>query len=170
MYNDLTKKEFSDAALYFFINKTAYSGMLRFNAKGEYNVPYGRYKNFNIDMVSEQHSRLLSSTEIFNTDYSEIFKMAKKNDFVFLDPPYDCIFSDYGNVEYKDGFGEANHRKLARDFFKLKCPAIMVIGKTPLTEELYGDHIISSYAKNYAVNIRNRFQSEAIHIIVRNHV
>jgi len=169
MYNGLIEKKYSDAALYFYINKTAYSGMIRFNAKGEYNVPYGRYKNINVNLITENHHKLLSQADIFNKDYSEIFKMAKKDDFVFLDPPYDCIFSDYGNEEYKEGFGEACHRKLAKDFFKLKCPAIMVIGKTPLTEELYGKHIISSYAKSYAVNIRNRFQSEAIHIVVSNH-
>lgn len=169
MYNGLIEKKYSDAALYFYINKTAYSGMIRFNAKGEYNVPYGRYKNINVDLITDSHHKLLSQTEIFNKDYSEIFKMAKKDDFVFLDPPYDCIFSDYGNEEYKDGFGEANHRQLAQAFFNLKCPAIMVIGRTPLTEELYGNHIISSYAKSYAVNIRNRFQSEAIHIVVSNH-
>nr|MCU0394177.1 Dam family site-specific DNA-(adenine-N6)-methyltransferase [Thermoflexibacter sp.] len=43
MFNDLTEKKYSDALLYFFINKTAYSGMIRYNAKGEFNVPYGRY-------------------------------------------------------------------------------------------------------------------------------
>lgn len=41
------KKKFSDPLLYFFINKTAYSGMVRSNSKGEFNVPYGRYKNLN---------------------------------------------------------------------------------------------------------------------------
>lgn len=45
MFNDLTEKEYSDALIYFFINKTAYSGMIRYNAKGEFNVPYGRYFN-----------------------------------------------------------------------------------------------------------------------------
>ncbi|MGB4578062.1 MAG: DNA adenine methylase, partial [Paludibacter sp.] len=45
---DLTEKEYSDALIYFFINKTAYSGMIRYNAKGEFNVPYGRYSNLKI--------------------------------------------------------------------------------------------------------------------------
>lgn len=45
MFNDLIDKKYSDALLYFFINKTAYSGMIRYNAKGEFNVPYGRYAN-----------------------------------------------------------------------------------------------------------------------------
>jgi DNA adenine methylase len=45
MFNDLIEKKYTDAFLYFFINKTAYSGMIRYNAKGEFNVPYGRYAN-----------------------------------------------------------------------------------------------------------------------------
>jgi DNA adenine methylase len=47
MFNDLSEKKYSDALLYFFINKTAYSGMIRYNSKGEFNVPYGRYSNIN---------------------------------------------------------------------------------------------------------------------------
>ena len=47
MFNDLSEKKYSEALLYFFINKTAYSGMIRYNSKGEFNVPYGRYTNLN---------------------------------------------------------------------------------------------------------------------------
>ena len=47
-------------------------------------------------------------------------------------------------------------------------PALMVIGKTPLTEELYGSRIVHEYEKSYSVNIRNRFKSESKHILVRN--
>lgn len=169
MYNDLIPPSYSLAALYYFINKTAYSGMIRYNSRGEYNVPYGRYRNFNTELITEAHHRLLANTEIFTGDYSQIFKMANKNDFIFLDPPYDCIFSDYGNDEYKEGFNEANHRKLADDFFNLKCKALMVIGATPLTRRLYGKNIIAEYDKSYSVNIRNRFQSEATHIIITNY-
>ena len=45
----------------------------------------------------------------------------------------------------------------------------MVIGKTPLTEELYGDAVCGEYHKNYAVNIRNRFRYDKMHIIVKNY-
>ena len=73
MYNGLIPSTYSDAALYYFINKTAFSGMIRFNAKGEYNVPYGRYKNLNTKIITEAHHALLVNTEIHNTDYSDIF-------------------------------------------------------------------------------------------------
>jgi DNA adenine methylase len=169
MFNDLTEKKYSDALLYFFINKTAYSGMIRYNAKGEFNVPYGRYANLNTSLVTSAHHKLLSNTEIYNLDYSEIFKMSKEDDFIFLDPPYDCVFSDYGNAEHKDGFNEENHIELANHYKQLNCKALMVIGRTPLTEKLYGNLIVDEYGKSYAVNIRNRFKSEASHILISNY-
>ncbi|MBT1696039.1 Dam family site-specific DNA-(adenine-N6)-methyltransferase [Fulvivirgaceae bacterium PWU4] len=169
MFNDLTDKKYSDALLYFFINKTAYSGMIRYNAKGEFNVPYGRYPNLNTSLITRAHSELLANAEIYNLDYKQIFNMAEEDDFMFLDPPYDCVFSDYGNVEYKDGFDEKNHTELAESYKNLRCKALMVIGRTPLTEKLYGDMIVDEYGKSYAVNIRNRFKSAATHILVSNY-
>ena len=169
MFNGIAAKKYSDAALYYYINKTAYSGMIRYNAHGEFNVPFGRYKHLNTDSVTLAHSRLLQRAEIFNTDYANIFDMCGKDDFVFLDPPYDCIFSDYGNEVFRGGFNEDSHKRLARDFANLPCKALMVIGSTPLTQELYKEYITDEYEKNYAVNIRNRFKSTAKHIIVTNY-
>lgn len=169
MYNGLKEKTYSDALIYFFINKTAYSGMIRYNSKGEFNVPFGRYHHLNTTMVSQKHSALLSNSQIYNKDYKDIFDMTSADDFMFLDPPYDCVFSDYGNKEYKDGFNDDSHRKLASDFKNLGCKTLMVIGKTKLTEELYGNMIVGEYPKKYAVNIRNRFQAAANHILVANY-
>ena len=158
-----------DSVIYFFINKTAYSGMIRYNAKGEYNVPFGRYPNLNTRLITQQHSDLLQGAELHNRDYSEIFAMAGANDFIFLDPPYDCVFNDYGNIEMVNGFDETEHRRLAADFRNLSCRALMIIGKTPLTEELYGEFIADEYHKNYAVNIRNSFNNDGKHIVVKNY-
>ena len=168
MFNGLKIQRYSDAAIYYFINKTAYSGMIRYNARGEFNVPFGRYKNLNTSFVTEAHSKLLKNTELFSEDYSMIFRQAEKDDFMFLDPPYDCVFSDYGNEEYKAGFNDDSHIALAEAFRKLKCKALLVIGRTPLTERLYGDLIVEEYKKSYAVNIRNRFKAAATHILVTN--
>lgn len=169
MFNHKIESEYLEAVVYFFINKTAYSGMIRYNAKNEYNVPFGRYKNLNTKLITDKHYELLKRTEIYNYDYSEIFNMAGNNDFIFLDPPYDCVFSDYGNEVYRDGFGEDEHRRLANDFANLSCKSMLVIGKTALTEELYGKYIVEEYDKSYAVNIRNRFKADAKHIIVTNY-
>lgn len=169
MYNNLEERQYSDALLYYFINKTAYSGMIRYNSKGEFNVPFGRYKNINTKLITEQHSELLQRAELFNEDYIDIFNMSQEGDFMFLDPPYDCTFSDYGNEEYQDGFNEDSHRRLAQDFRNLGCMAMMVIGRTPLTEGLYNGMIVDEYGKQYSVNIRNRFKSVANHIVVTNY-
>ncbi|MDY5767564.1 MAG: Dam family site-specific DNA-(adenine-N6)-methyltransferase, partial [Alloprevotella sp.] len=83
MFNDCIEKTYSDALLYYYINKTAYSGMIRYNAKGEFNVPFGRYMHLNTKSVTLSHSKLLQRAEIFNTDYSEVFNMCKDDDFVF---------------------------------------------------------------------------------------
>lgn len=168
-FNHKIETAYLDSVVYYFINKTAYSGMIRYNANGEYNVPFGRYKHFNTKLITDEHFKLLQQAEIYNLDYSEIFHMADENDFIFLDPPYDCIFSDYGNENYKEGFGEDEHRRLANDFRNLSGKALLVIGKTSLTEELYGKYIVEEYSKSYAVNIRNRFKADAKHIIVTNY-
>lgn len=160
---------YSPAAVYYFINKTAYSGMIRYNKQGEYNVPYGRYKRLNSKLVSEDHSRLLQTADIMCGDYEDVFKLCDEKDFVFLDPPYDCIFSDYGNEEIRDGFNEREHRRLAEAYYRLPSKALMVIGLTELTYELYKDSIVHEYEKSYTVNIRNRFKSSGKHILVANY-
>lgn len=162
-------EEYLESVVYLFINKTAYSGMIRYNKNGEYNVPFGRYPNFNTELISKKHSDLLNAADLFSKDYKEIFEMTSADDFMFLDPPYDCIFNDYGNLDMVNGFDETQHRRLAKEFKKLKCRALMVIGKTELTTSLYGNYICDEYHKNYSVNIRNRFNSANKHIIVKNY-
>lgn len=158
-----------DGVIYFFINKTAYSGMIRYNGNGEYNVPFGRYPNLNTHLITQQHSDLLKRANLLSSDYSRVFDMTQADDFVFLDPPYDCVFNDYGNIDMMNGFDEAEHRRLASDFKNLSCRALMVIGKTQLTKELYGKYVFDEYYKNYAVNIRNRFKNDRMHIVVKNY-
>ena len=86
---------------------------------------------------------------------------------MFLDPPYDCIFHDYGNMT--TNFDEDEHRRLAAAIQNSNCRILMVIGKTPLTEELYAGHIVTEYPVRYSVNIRNRFDTDTTHIVVTNY-
>lgn len=167
-FNGLESTSLLAGTLYYYINKTAYSGMIRYNSNGEFNVPYGRYKHFNTRVITEKHSALLQSATRMNTDFENVLAECSPDDFVFLDPPYDSPFSDYGNEETKDGFSENDHRRLAELFFALPCKALLVIGSTPLTESLYGTHVVSRYSKSYAVNIRNRFKANSEHILVTN--
>lgn len=167
MYNGLIPTQFLDATLYYFINKTAYSGMIRYNAQGQYNVPFGRYKHFRVDTITQEHSDLLQNAQILNLDFEDVFALAQPNDFMFLDPPYDCVFHDYGNIT--SNFGEMEHRRLASAIQNAGCRILMVIGRTPLTEELYQGHIVAEYPIRYSVNIKNRFNTDATHVVVTNY-
>lgn len=169
MFNNKIENQYTRATIYYFINKTAYSGMIRYNSNGEFNVPYGRYANFNTSLLDENHHKLLKKAQIYNGGYKRSFELATANDFIFLDPPYDTAFTDYGNEVFTGDFGEEEHRKLAADFKNLGAPAMMIIGETSLISGLYEGYIRSSYSKSYSVNIRNRFKSEAKHLIIRNY-
>ena len=167
MYNGIIPPTYSFAALYLSMNKLAYSGMIRKNTRGHFNVPYGRYKHFQMRNFTEEARKLIRRTRFLNEDFGKIFEMASEKDFIFCDPPYESVFHDYGNQE-KD-FGEEEHRRLFSCFQNSSCPCMVVVSKTPLTSELYGKHIVHEYDKNYAVNIRNRFKSDAIHIVCTNY-
>ena len=167
-FNKIRSTNYLEGTLYYYINKTAYSGMIRYNRSGEFNVPYGRYKHFNTSVITQEHSKLLKTATRMNSDFEEVLANCTSDDFVFLDPPYDSPFSDYGNVETINGFSESDHRRLAKVFFDLPCKALLVIGSTPLTESLYGNNVVSRYDKTYAVNIRNRFKANSEHILVSN--
>lgn len=61
-------------------------------------------------------------------------------------------------------------RRMISDEADAKVPRrIMIINKTPLTEELYTNYIIHEYSKTYSVNIKNRFKSQSKHILISNY-
>jgi len=81
------------AAMFIALNKTCYNGLYRVNRKGEFNVPWGKYKNLTICDSSNLRnvSHILSNCKVTikAADYKEmLLKNAKENDFIYLDPPY----------------------------------------------------------------------------------
>ena len=112
-YKNLTNIE--KAGRFIYLNKTCYNGLYRTNSKGQFNAPYGFYKNPNI--IDEQNlkicSELLKETEIGLSDFSNIENKIKTRDFVYFDPPYIPInktssFTKY----YKDDFNTGSQIKL----------------------------------------------------------
>lgn len=170
-YNGKKQVEYLPATLYYFLNKTAYSGIVRHNSKGEYNVPFGRYKTLGIDTLTSDHSKLLKKTDIYREDFEKIFDKTNKNDFVFLDPPYDSTFSNYGNAtaQKASGFDKKDHERLADSFKNLSAKALMIIGGTDFIKNLYKGYIAGEYDKKYAINIKNRVNSSANHLIIKNY-
>lgn len=160
-------EELLPAVVCYYVNRMAYAGQVRYNSEGEFNIPFGHYKNFSIKHVSEEHSRLLGTACLLEcADYKKALGMAEADDFIFLDPPYDSTFRSYGAGM---AFTEDNHRELASLYRTLPCPALLVINKTELTMELYQEFVVAEYGHTYNTNIKNRYNRESVHLIVCNY-
>lgn len=120
---DRNKKIFSQlsdlerAARIIFLNKTCFNGLYRVNNAGEFNTPFGNYRNPNIVNAPTllAVSKYLNSGEITLTacDYSEVLLKLKKNSFVYLDPPYYPISTTSNFTGYvKSGFNRDEQIRL----------------------------------------------------------
>ena len=134
------------AARTIFLNKTCFNGLYRVNKKGEFNTPFGKYKNPNInDSINLLRvSDILKNKEIIQADYFDVLeKYAKKNDFIFLDPPYFPIsqYSDFKRYT-KEQFSEQDQFKLSKCFKMLVdrgCYVLLTNSNHPLVYEYYSD-------------------------------
>lgn len=158
------------AKQFYYLRKTCYRGMLRYNQSGGFNVPFGRYKTLNYEELSDpRYEVLLHRTIIENTTFSNIFqKYDDPNNFMFLDPPYDSVFTDYGYCK----FGRPEHEQLAQCFKNTKNKCLMIIGKTDFIVDLYKDYIVTEYDKKYKFRIHSGRVDDKInskHLIVVNY-
>lgn len=132
------------AARTIFLNKTCFNGLYRVNKKGQFNVPFGRYKNPKITDAASLRaaSQLLQNTTIICSDYKNVLREnAKAGDFIFLDPPYLPI-SEYADFKRytKEQFYEEDHVELASEVHRLHdlgCHVILTNSNHPLVHEQY---------------------------------
>lgn len=108
------------AGYFIFLNKTCFNGLYRLNSNGEFNVPFGRYKNPRIcdgeNLKQVKHS--LESTNLFSGDFAKSSEYIDDKTFIYLDPPYRPLNNTSYFTRYsKEGFNDDSQRKLA-DFFK----------------------------------------------------
>jgi DNA adenine methylase len=162
--------ELDDAKRFYYQRKTCFRGMLRYNKNGKFNIPFGKYKTINYnDLTNKAYEILLSRTEILNKDFEYIFESYNdENNFMFLDPPYDSEFTDYGYCQ----FGKEEQKKLALLFKNTKIKCLMIIGKTKFIEELYNGYIADEYDKKYRFKLYNNRIGDEIntkHLIIKNY-
>ncbi|MDJ0716318.1 MAG: DNA adenine methylase [Prochloraceae cyanobacterium] len=104
-----------------FLNRTCFNGLFRVNSKGEFNVPFGKYKNPKICDRDNLRavSQVLQKTHIHHGDFTDCEKVVDKNSFVYFDPPYKPITKTSNFTSYsKDSFDDKEQLRL-RDFFSL---------------------------------------------------
>lgn len=142
---DITKlSNVEAAARTIFLNRTCFNGLYRVNKAGQFNVPFGWYKNPKI--IDEDSLRaastLLSNTAIICGDYKDVLRdNAQAGDFIFLDPPYLPIsgYADFKRYT-KEQFYEEDHVELATEvkrLHELGCHVILTNSNHPLVHEQY---------------------------------
>ncbi len=135
-FNELNQAGGSDkitAQLFYYLNRTGYNGLCRFNQSGGYNVPFGRYKTINYQADFLAYQDLLSQWEFANQDFEALD--LKSGDFVYADPPYDVPFRQYS----QQGFAWGDQIRLAEWLVKHDGPVVLSNQATPRIKVLYRD-------------------------------
>jgi len=135
------------AARTIYLNKTCFNGLYRVNRKGQFNTPFGRYKNPRfLDAENiRAASALLRNATIVLGDYKAVLKdHAQPGDFIFLDPPYlpVSVYADFKRYT-KEQFLEEDHLELATEvqrLHELGCHIVLTNSNHPLVTELYGKY------------------------------
>jgi len=141
-FNELDKT--SAAARTLYLNRTCFNGLYRVNKNGDFNVPYGKYKN--PDLINKNKiiacNKLLKSRSIKCMDFRKLENIKfNKNDFIFFDPPYVPLdgYSDFKRYTKEQFYSDSQHdlanifKSLARKNVKL----VLTNSNTPLVKQLY---------------------------------
>ena len=159
------------ASRFIYLNRTCFNGMYRVNSQGQFNVPFGNYKNPRI--VDAENlincSKLLKNTEIYCADFSEILNKVQKGDFVYFDPPYVPLNETSSFTSYtKDGFDLDMQFKL--DELDSKGVMFMLSNSdTKLVNELYSNYEIKKVFASRAINANPNGRGKITEVLVKNY-
>jgi DNA adenine methylase len=139
-----------------FLNKTCFNGLFRQNLKGEFNVPFGRYKNpkiFDESNISAVN-KALENTKIFCADFTDSSNYIKKESLVYLDPPYRPLSRTSNFTTYaKNGFLDEDQVRLAQFFQKMdETGAYLILSNSDPKNIDENDDFFDELYKNYNIN------------------
>ena len=119
------------ASLFYFLNRTGYNGLCRFNRRGEFNVPFGHYASI---AYARDFSRYAAAFEHWDFSVGDLSRVRlDPSDFVYADPPYDVPFTQYSRA----GFSWDDQVRAARWLARHAGPVVLVNQATPRIEQLY---------------------------------
>ena len=175
--NFKSKTEVQRASRIIFLNKTCYNGLFRVNSQGQFNVPFGKYKNPNIlDIaVLKAVNKYLNENQvrILNSDFQEAVKDAKRGDFIYLDPPYDPVSETASFTGYDvNGFNKQEQRRLKEVFDDLNsrgCHILLSNACTEFIEDLYKDYPHTKISAIRAINCNGKKRGKVDEILVKNY-
>lgn len=163
------------ASRFIYLNRTCFNGMYRVNSKGEFNVPFGNYKNPRI--IDENNllncSELLKKTEIKCADFSEIIHKVQKGDFVYFDPPYVPLNETSSFTSYtKDGFDidmQFKLRDVCDELDSMGVKFMLSNSDTKLVNELYVNYNIKKVFASRQINANANGRGKITEVLVRNY-
>ncbi len=167
----------SRASRLIFLNKTCYNGLFRVNIQGQFNVPFGDYKNPNIvnEIIVRAVHHYLSSNDvqILNQDFADVVSSAKKEDFVYVDPPYDPVSDTSSFTGYSlDGFGRKEQIRLKETvdvLTKRSCHVLLSNSATDFIKDLYSDYKVVTVEATRAINSNAARRGKIDEVLVMNY-
>ncbi|TAE19913.1 MAG: DNA adenine methylase [Bacteroidetes bacterium] len=182
-YNEIGEKEIERASHFIFLNKTCFNGLFRLNAKGGFNVPYGKYKKASIldEANLRAVSRSLQNVEIVHGDYSACLDKVDAQSFVYFDPPYRPISSTANFTTYTGKkFGDEEQTQLAQFFRSLdkdKGAMLMLSNSDPTHEnpqdtffqEIYEGYKFMKVSAGRAINCDGKKRGKITELLILNY-
>ena len=160
-----------------YLNKTCYNGLFRVNSRGQFNVPFGRYKNPNIldEAVLRAVSNYLNENhvEILNKDFEKAVETARKGDFIYFDPPYDPVSDTASFTGYDiNGFNRHEQERLKNtvdELDKRGCYVLLSNAYTDFIVDLYKDYERVRVSAIRAINSNAKKRGRVDEILVKNY-
>ncbi|HAK47339.1 MAG TPA: modification methylase [Spirochaeta sp.] len=160
-----------------FLNKTCYNGLYRVNKSGQFNAPFGRYRNPNI--VNEHKIRAISDyfntadVKILNTDFETALDGISPGAFVYFDPPYDPVSKSANFTAYaSNGFCRDDQIRLKKCCDRLNKSGVKFLlsnSATDFIRDLYSDYHVTIIKANRAVNSKADKRGAVEEVLVRNY-
>lgn len=154
------KNQIDKVSRLIFLNKTCFNGLYRVNSKGKFNVPLGKYTNPNIvnreNLLAASYALQSKYISIKCQDFTKALENAQKNDFIYLDPPYQPTSDTSHFTSYTDeNFGYKDQQRLLAEFEKLDSRGCKVMLSNSKSNEILD--LFSTYSKNIIEINSNRF-------------
>lgn len=133
---------FRRAVLFLYLNRHGYNGLCRYNLRGEFNVPFGRYKKPYFPEVELRHfAEKAQNAEFYCESYEDCMKRAGKNAVVYCDPPYAPLSATANFTAYHTNSFSLQQQEVlaqkAEELMAKRIPVLISNHRTPLTLEWY---------------------------------
>jgi DNA adenine methylase len=134
------------------VRQLCFSGMFRINSKAEFNVPFGHYKSLKFNLNDYHHEFLNQKVFLFKDDFENIIKLARKDDFIFVDPPY-LQRADY---DITSKFTINDHQRLFNLLSNTNAKWLLIHCEDPFYKQMYKNFNILSGDFQYSLNFKGR--------------